>query len=108
MDDEEQILPQIVLFFDVVNESFFWVFVNILSLETANKADVPHIIFHRIFLFSQLTESVNDDTENDIEEHDNNDQEKWQIVSCAKIVVILVSIEIWIWREGVTNTSACP
>lgn len=29
MDDEEQILPQIVLFFDVVNESFFWVFVNL-------------------------------------------------------------------------------
>lgn len=93
MNDEEQVLPQIVLLLDVVNESFLWVFVDldnkecvnqfkyyILSADTANKAGVAHIIFHRIFLFSQLTESVNDDTENDIEKHDNNDQEKGQIV----------------------------
>lgn len=76
-----------------------------LAVDSANEADVPHIIFHLSLLISEAGKGIDNDTEDDVEEQDDDDQEERQIVECAQIVDFFGFVKVGIGGQGITNTT---
>ena len=76
MDDKVQILPDIMIILDVELEALFGILIEHLPFMVANEAYVFHVSLGFIFLTSQLSESINDNTENDVQQDCDDDQEE--------------------------------
>jgi len=76
MDDKVQILPDIMIILDVELEALFGILIEHLPFMVANEAYVFHVSLGFIFLTSQLGESINDNTENDVQQDCDDDQEE--------------------------------
>ena len=76
MDDKVQILPDIMIIIDVELEALFGILIEHLPFMVANEAYVFHVSLGFIFLTSQLGKSINDNTENDVQQDCDDDQEE--------------------------------
>ena len=79
-----------------------------MPVNTTDEADIPHVVVHLGFLVSECSKSINNDTENDVEEHYDNDQEEGEIVEGSQIIDFLWIIKVRVWWKGVTYTSTSP
>jgi hypothetical protein len=76
MDDKVQILPDIMIILDVELEALFGILIEHLPFMVANEAYVFHVSLGFIFLTSQLGKSINDNTENNVQQDCDDDQEE--------------------------------
>ena len=76
MDDKVQILPNIMIMKNMELKAFFGILIEHLPFMVANEANIFHVRFRFIFKTSQLGESIDDNTENDVEQNCNDDQEE--------------------------------
>ena len=56
------IVPQVVIFTNVTHKTSLCVFVERESFVITNEAYVGFVFFHKLFLFTQLSKSVDDNT----------------------------------------------
>ncbi len=75
MHDVEDVLPQVVITGDMSLETV-GILVKGVSVNGADEADVSHVEVDRLLEVTQLRECVDDDTEQDVDHHnDNQDME---------------------------------
>jgi hypothetical protein len=67
VNHEMKILPDRVVMILMMLEAFICVSVEPLSINLADKADIFGVFVSRLFGISQLSKSINDDTENNVE-----------------------------------------
>ena len=67
VDDEVQVLPNIMVVLDMELKALFGILIKHLPFMVTNEAYVFHVSISFIFDHSQLGESINDNTENDVE-----------------------------------------
>ena len=63
MHDVVHVEPQVMVTGNMPSETTFTLFVECKPFEVTNEAIVVLVGFHEVFVFSQLRESVNNDTE---------------------------------------------
>jgi len=65
-----------------------------LSVDAADKANVSHILLHLLLLVTQASESINDDTENDVEEQHDDDHHEREIIQGAQVVNLFRLVKV--------------
>jgi hypothetical protein len=103
MNDKEQILPHIMVVDDVHFEPFS-IPIELIPLNVTNKAFVAHVFFHWVLLVSQLRERVNDNTKDNVKQHNDHNQEE-SYVKHNSHVVFGLSVK-GLRRERVSDTSS--
>ena len=76
-----------------------------LSVDTAYEADVSHVFLHLCLLVTKTGKSIDNDTENDVEEQHDDNHEEGEIIKGAQVINFFRFIEIWVRRQEVTNTT---
>lgn len=71
----------------------------------ANKTDIPLVILNCIFLIPEHSESIDDDTKNDVQKHDVNDNEAGYIVDEPHEELLLVLLTVRLSNHHISNTS---
>ena len=68
---------------------------------TTNEATIFQYFFFRLFLTSEIGESIDDDTKDEIQDDDDNDEEEQKIVNntCCEITIL------WEKRRGYNRLS---
>ena len=64
-----------------------------IALNATDKAVVLNRVLCFFTLISECSESVDDDTEDDIEHHDNNDHEETQIKEVATPELVAIGVQ---------------
>jgi len=85
MDDKVHILPHVVVVLNMYIESFFSLTIKGLPINVADKAHIIDIIVGVLFVFSQQGESVDDNTEDDVQENRDHDDEKAEIEDLSEV-----------------------
>ena len=85
MDNEVDILPNIVIGHRMELEALLRVPVKRLSIDAANKAHILYVIIRLSLLISQLGKSINNDTENNVQQNCDDKQEEGQIISRSEV-----------------------
>merc|ERR1712031_129543 len=79
VEDEVAVVPHVVLFRVLREARRFSALRERTALKAAHEAEVVHEVLPALHVVAQRTESVNDDAEYDVEEHDLNDDEEEEI-----------------------------
>ncbi len=66
-----------------------------MSVDVANVATVLHVLVNEDLVFSELSECINDDTEDDVEEHNDDDEEEWEFKNQFHVVFFSCAVDIW-------------
>lgn len=85
MDDEVEVLPDTMVSGNVFIKALFCVSVEHLPIDIANEASVLDVVVCIGFRVSQLSKSVNDDTEDNVQQNCDHDQEEGQVINCSEI-----------------------
>ena len=80
MHDVVNIKPQVVILSDVTLEATFRIFVESESIVVADETFVLLVFNDERLLLSELSKSINDDTEQDIQPNDLDYDEKRDVV----------------------------
>ena len=105
MDNEVEVLPDVVVVLQVVLEAFFGVSIEYLSVEIANEAEVLDILICLRFKVTKLSEGVDNNTKDDVEQDCDQDQEETQIVASSEIESLLVLTDRRLGWKEVSNTT---
>lgn len=82
MVQEIQVLPHGVLVLDVPQETFA-VTIEDVGVDAADEALESHVLFFSSFGVTQFGEGVDDNTEEDVEEHDDHEGKEGEIEELA-------------------------
>jgi len=83
----EHILPEIVIFRDMVEEAST-VFVELLPVQITDVAEVVLVVLNLLLLFSQLSKCIDDDTEQNIQQNDLHKDVEARIMEELDIVLV--------------------
>lgn len=90
MDNEVDILPHIVIGHGMELEALLRVPVKCLSIDAANKAHILAVIIRLSLLISQLRESIDNDTENNVQQNCDDEQKEGQIIGGSEVEALEV------------------
>lgn len=108
MLDEVHITPAIVVLCLMVNQVVPCSTLQDRSLQSADEALVLRIVFVLIFISTQLRKSVDNDTEDDVEQDCNYEQEEGQVVHQADEVGLLVDGSVSLRRQKLAHATTHP
>lgn len=94
MHNVEDILPQVVVLFNVFREAAFDCPIKNQVLEIANVAPVMRIEIILTLLVTQLGERIDDNTENDIQTYDIDNDLEARIVRQLEQVLLRLIVEV--------------
>ena len=81
MDDVEDVIPEVVILTDMTVEPTLAHLIKDETIRVANEAHVLRVHLQELLLLSHFGESVNDDTEEDVEEDDFHEDMEHGIVA---------------------------
>jgi len=85
MDDKVEVLPNIMIIVNMKLKALFGILIEHLPFMVADEAFVFHVSLGIVFLTSQLGESINNNTEDDVEQNCDDDQEECQIINSSEV-----------------------
>jgi len=85
MDDEVKVLPNVVVLPLMVLKAFFRIFVEHGFVNSTDEADVFRVLNNPNVDVSQLSESIDNNSEDDVQQDCNNEQEEGQIVERPEV-----------------------
>jgi len=85
MDDEVKVLPNVVVLPLMVLKAFFRIFVEYGFVNSTDEADVLRVLNNPNVDVSQLSESIDNNSEDDVQQDCNNEQEEGQIVERPEV-----------------------
>ena len=81
MDDVEDVIPEVVILTDMTVEPTLTHLIKDETIRVANEAHVLCVHLQELLLLSHFGESVNDDTEEDVEEDDFHEDMEHGVVA---------------------------
>lgn len=80
MNDKVEIFPNIVVRYLMMIEAFFRIPFKSWFFNSANEANILCVVYNSNIDISQLCESIDNNTENNIQQNCNNQKEERQII----------------------------
>jgi hypothetical protein len=79
--------------------------VELLLLDVANEAKVPHVVVSLLLVVSQLGEGVDDDTEDDVQQDCDDEEEEGQIVDRTEVETLAILRDCRLGGQEVTDAA---
>ena len=105
MDDKVDVLPLVVVMRPVRHEAVLRLSVKSLLFTITNKAKILHVNICLALIVSQLSEGIDDNTEDNIQKNCDDQEEEGQIIDRAKVEALAILWYGRLGRQEITNTA---